>query len=221
MGSFLKNQASIIRLVLLLGLSSAICTAMLYVRNHYIQSGMFLWLIRPNLILAWIPLIFALGIHLLWQWRQKVNVMMLILAVPWLLFLPNAPYIVTDIVHLTYIKENVPPQLDVLMHVFTSFTGLFLGFVALYLVHEIVAASLNKLWGWLFALFVQILCGIGVYFGRFLRWNSWDFFYAPQQIIADLERVINDWVAAAFVGGFSMFLICTYAVFVSCVRLRK
>lgn len=52
-----------------------------------------------NLFLAWIPLIFALAAWLLIQRRTWMPVILLLLA-GWLLFLPNAAYIITDLIHL-------------------------------------------------------------------------------------------------------------------------
>lgn len=59
------------------------------------SHGYLLW----NLVLAWIPLLFAVALG--WARRLQLGGLALVaLGAGWLLFLPNAPYMVTDLVHL-------------------------------------------------------------------------------------------------------------------------
>src|SRR6187455_2811618 len=53
-----------------------------------------------NLFLAWMPLFFALTAVCLAQTRPQRRGWFLSAAVAWLLFFPNAPYILTDLIHL-------------------------------------------------------------------------------------------------------------------------
>ena len=60
------------------------------------------------------------------------------------------------------------------MLIWFAFTGLFLGMVSLFLMQEILRREFGRWFGWGFVLVVASLTSIGVYMGRFLRWNSWD-----------------------------------------------
>lgn len=60
-----------------------------------------------------------------------------------------------------------------------SFTGLFLGMVSLFLMQEIVRREFGRWFGWGFVLLVAALTTVGIYMGRFLRWNSWDILGNP------------------------------------------
>ncbi len=88
------------RLVVLVGLggASALCLGLELVREHrYALDFRFLvW----NLFLAWIPLLLSLGVYDAYRRGRSLLWLSPMLAL-WLLFLPNAPYIVTDFVHLS------------------------------------------------------------------------------------------------------------------------
>ncbi len=92
----------------------------------------------------------------------------------WLIFFPNAPYILTDFQHLSAPGEGFPVWYDVLLLMWAAFTGLFLGMISLFMMQEIVRREFGRWAGWGFVLLVTGLTAIGVYMGRFLRWNSWD-----------------------------------------------
>jgi uncharacterized membrane protein len=143
-----------------------------------------------NLLLAWLPVFFALAVTRLHQRGETRRFRFWFCALLWLLFLPNAPYIVTDFVHL---KERAPVPLwfDILTLMNFAWTGVLLGFVALYLVHRIVAAEWGAVRGWLFVAVMLGLTGLGVYVGRFLRWNSWDFLISPLDVTIDIVQIFS------------------------------
>jgi len=63
-----------------------------------------------NLFLAWIPLVYAFLAYRLHQ--SHFNKLLIVpgivgCALIWLLFLPNAPYLLTDLIHLRVIDNNL------------------------------------------------------------------------------------------------------------------
>jgi uncharacterized membrane protein len=163
----------------LLAAGSAMCIAMVAGRTLYSHTHHFQTLVW-NLFLAWIPLLLAALIYRIATRRADLTRWILVpAALVWLLFFPNAPYIVTDLVHLGQYHDNVPGWFDVMLVAWFAWTGLLLGVVSLRLMQEIVARARGSRVGWLFVVLVTAAGSLGIYVGRFLRWNSWTVFQAP------------------------------------------
>jgi uncharacterized membrane protein len=133
-------------------------------------------------------------------------------AFAWLVFFPNAPYILTDLQHLGNPKPDVPLWFDMLLIIWFAWTGLLLGLVSLFLMHGIVIREFGRVTGWGFVLAVGVLSSLGVYIGRFLRWNSWDLFLQPLVRISDLMYYAAhpSMRSILFIGGFSAFFLFIY-----------
>jgi len=163
----------------LLGLGSAMCVALVAGRGLYSHTHHFQTLVW-NLFLAWIPLVLSALIYRASTRRGDVTRWILApVAIVWLLFFPNAPYIVTDLVHLGQYPDNIPGWYDVMLVAWFAWTGLLLGVVSLRLMQEIVAHARGSRVGWAFVVLVTAAGSIGIYAGRFLRFNSWNVFQAP------------------------------------------
>ena len=163
----------------LLGSASAMCLALVLGRSAYSHTSHFQFLVW-NLFLAWIPLVLAAVIYRVATRRGDLARLIIVpVAIVWLLFFPNALYIVTDFVHLGQFHDHVPGWFDVMLIAWYAWTGLLLGVVSLRLMQEIAARAAGNIAGWLLVVFVTAAGSVGIYFGRFLRWNSWDVFQAP------------------------------------------
>ena len=174
-----------------------------------------------NLFLAWVPLGFALVAELGWRghWSRAR------LTVPlagWLVFFPNAPYVVTDVIHLQE-REGSPLWFDALILFSTGLAGLLVGFVSLRMVQLIVTASFGRIAGWATSVGVLALSGFGIYLGRFGRYNSWDLLSRPRTLLYDVRSVALDpqsngrTIAISVV--FSAFLAVTYLAMVAIGQL--
>lgn len=156
-----------------LAAGSAVALGVLALRAVAVGHLSFAYLVW-NLFLAWIPL----GLALVAVRRSLWLPLRALALLAWLVFLPNAFYLVTDLIHLRE-RPPVPLWLDALVFQMFAFQGVLLGFVALYAVQAVVERRAGALAAWGFALAVLLLCGLGVCIGRFLRWNSWDLFLDP------------------------------------------
>ncbi len=165
-------------LLLILALSSALSVALSIFRIWYSGTRYYIFL-NWNLMLAWIPLALA---FLLWQLDRKPGhrprLLMLVVFSSWFLFFPNSPYIVSDLIHITF-RNNVPVWFDTIMIFSFAWNGLILGFVSLWIVQQLTARWFGSVVSWLFAAFVLTATGFGIYLGRFQRWNSWDVLVDP------------------------------------------
>ena len=157
----------------LLAGASVVCVALVRFRATMTGSLHYTFLVW-NLFLAWIPFSIAYITYITSVRRRWLYVIVPASAFLWLIFFPNAPYILTDLQHLSNAGVDVPVWYDVIMLIWFSFTGLFLGMVSLFLMQEIVRREFGRWFGWGFVLAAAGLTSIGVYMGRFLRWNSWD-----------------------------------------------
>jgi uncharacterized membrane protein len=161
--------------VVSLALASVGCVGLVVVRNLYTGTDNFRYL-AWNLLLAWVP--FVLAVLFYDGQRRGMRLPALAaLGALWLAFFPNAPYIVTDFVHLS--RDPLSPLwFDGLTIGAFAATGLLLGLGSLYLVQSAVRREL----GWLVVGASLVLGSIGVYLGRFVRLNSWDFFTNPHYV---------------------------------------
>jgi uncharacterized membrane protein len=176
-----------------------------------------------NLFLAWIPLGLALivydgarrGMHGAW---------LLALGGLWLLFFPNAPYLMTD---LKYLREfdGAPLWYDAVMAGSAAVAGLALGFLSLFLIHSVAQRRFGAVWAWVGVWAMLLLSSIGVFLGRFQRFNSWDVFTDPKPILADLGKGLSDPLnypkVLALTIVFSGFLVGSYAVFYALARFSR
>jgi uncharacterized membrane protein len=140
----------------------------------------------------------------------------LLLSLFWLVFFPNAPYMVTDFYHLDP-RPPVPLWFDISLIAIFAFTGFFLTIASLRSIHKIVEGYFGKIIGWIFALIVINLASLGVYLGRFQRYNSWDILIEPKSVIKEIvTNLVNPLENLGFVGFtlmFSSILLVTYLMF--------
>jgi uncharacterized membrane protein len=114
-----------------------------------------------------------------------------LLSVAWLLFFPNAPYILTDLFHLR-LKTAMPVWFDLVLILSFAWTGLLFGFLSLWDIERLWSQSVRKTYVTFLSTGLLFAGSFGIYIGRYLRWNSWDAIPEPFNLIYDIgERIIN------------------------------
>ena len=197
--------------------ASALCVALLEIRVRETGSSYYRFLIW-NLILAWVPLVIAVVAYA--RARRGVGPLVWVLLVPWLLFFPNAPYLLTDFIHLD--EGPAPLWYDALMLSAFAWTGLMLGFGSLYLVQLILRRAFGAAIAWTAVLAALGLASVGVYIGRFIRFNSWDALLHPLRVAEVVREQLGSVplrTAEALVA-LTTFLAVGYLVFYSFAGLR-
>jgi uncharacterized membrane protein len=167
--------------------ASALCVATVEFRGHHTGDPYYRFLVW-NLFLAWVPFAFALAAYLLARRRTGPGVVLL--GVLWLLFFPNAPYILTDFIHLSE-SPAAPLWYDALMIASFAWTALLLGFASLYLMQTIWRRAAGPAVAWLGVVAALALASFGVYLGRFLGFNSWDALVRPRLIVEVIREDIE------------------------------
>jgi uncharacterized membrane protein len=174
-----------------LAVASSGCLLMIALRVAVTGSIRYTFLLW-NLFLAWIPYILALLARRIAAGRNvtaPVKPVAILLAVAWLFFYPNAPYILTDFIHVIrtplrvqphpLITENALLWYDIILNSSFAFLGHIIGLISLLILHRTISQKFSRRWGWGFAVVAILLAGYGIYLGRFERLNSWDIVQEP------------------------------------------
>ncbi len=197
----------------LLVASSGLALGVLWLRFQLTDHWYFLFLVW-NLFLAWVP----------WAISQVLTVKKIPLSLQlpllglWLLFFPNAPYILTDLFHLRP-RAGLPLWFDLLLILSFAWAGLMWGFASLRTIEQHIFRSWSRHLAPLLTFATLYLSAYGVYLGRYLRFNSWDLAHRPASI---LMEIADTWLhpmahldTVGFTAGFGSFLLVAYGLYVA------
>lgn len=188
----------------------AFCTGLLLVRAKLTQSVFYFFLLW-NLFLAWLP--FAVSSCLsgnIGLIRNKYSLFAVFFI--WLVLYPNAPYIITDFIHLRH-EHTVPLWFDLLLLMSFSGCGLWFGLQSMSDMFTIFRLRFTKASAWAIVTCTAYLSGFGIYLGRFLRYNSWDVVQKPVQLTNDIHTAFTHSPAPGITLGFGTFLLLAFYIF--------
>jgi len=195
----------------MLTLSMTFSVLMVIMRIAYTGQYTFMWLVW-NLFLAWVP-------YALTTWVQQkpafsVNRWKLAgLFFIWLLFIPNSFYILTDLFHLGS-QNNMPLWYDLALIISFAWNGLLLGILSVRQMEKILQPYLGGKHELFFIYPIMWLNALGVYIGRYLRFNSWDIITNPFDLITDIISMLWHPLQYKDVWGmvacFSVFMTLVY-----------
>lgn len=152
-----------------------------------------------------------------------VWVVLVAFGVLWLLLLPNAAYLVTEL-NLTHRKagENVPLWYDIVLVLTLAMSGVLntlanvaiaqLGYAAV--TNPDAQAARQDPGSWVMAGGVLLLVAVGIYLGRYVRFNSWDLLH-PSSFVRKLTGHFRVGANARSAVGF----VLTHAVFLGILYL--
>jgi uncharacterized membrane protein len=183
------------------------------------QQGGIAW----NLFLAWIPFVVALLVHERPTLAPSTPAFAAACLL-WLVFLPNAPYLVTD---LKYVGGHggVPVLYDLVLLSAAAWAGLLLGLTSLFFMHVVWRRLIGVARAWAFVVAVLALSSFGIYLGRVQRWNSWDLVTRPGSLLGQIAEGLLEPESHARPMGLTVlltsFLLASYLVFYSFARLSS
>jgi uncharacterized membrane protein len=185
----------------------AFIAVLISARIIYSGNNLYLFLVW-NLFLAWVPYAISIAFE---NSITKSKTLQLILFCSWLLFFPNALYIVTDIIH---VKETqaVPVWFDAVLLFLASFTGLALAFISILNVEKLLQHYFSKKTISVIIISLLFIGSFGVYLGRFQRWNSWDVLHNPLALAADILHRFTSPFTHTKTWGVTFLLTGLYAV---------
>jgi uncharacterized membrane protein len=211
---YLQNNQKV---ALLAFISGAAMTLLLF--RMLLQDWGFIFL-AWNLFLAWVPLLF-----IKWVWEQEVRRqapfgLLMVYLLVWLLFFPNAPYIITDLKHLRAVPEHMI-WYDALMIFTFSVAGFLTGLYSIRIVHRIITLRWNERLAWTSVAMAMLMSGFGVFLGRYGRWNSWDIITQPGALARGIFASLRDPLAIKHTLTFSFVLMLLYFAFHIFAELKQ
>lgn len=146
-------------------------------------------------------------------------------------FFPNSVYMITDFIHISNDKfmwiveverhsldSGVVYGRDIIIWAKLLIIGigfifaLLVGLESFYIFEQNLKEVTSKGLSFTGVLLVSLLSGIGVYIGRFLRFNSWDILFNPIQLIKQIVISIDSF-SIQFVTTFTIFIIGCYILY--------
>ncbi|MCT4582873.1 MAG: DUF1361 domain-containing protein [Flavobacteriales bacterium] len=181
----LQANLSDYKVHVLLALMTGFCLLLSILRVYLSGSFYFLFLVW-NLFLAAVP--YSITLLISSQSKSRVQLFKIIgVSIIWLLFFPNAPYILTDLFHLRLITD-FPKWFDLILIISYAWTGLLLGFLSLLKIEDLYRSYLSNKQIGIFSSLILFVASFGIYLGRYLRWNSWDVLNNPQGLLYDISN---------------------------------
>jgi uncharacterized membrane protein len=175
-------EKTAVRQVAILSLMSLILVGYHMILNRSVE----LWYLPWNLFLAWVPLGLALvAIRAsLPSWGRALAI------IAWLAFLPNAFYILTDIIHIGD-TTRFSQTYDALVFCTTLAAGYAAGLISLRIIDRYFFKKYSRHLRLSALVATALLCSIAIYIGRILRWNSWDLIVHPWNVLVDTMRIFT------------------------------
>ena len=176
------------------------------IKTQQLRGVYLLW----NLFLAWVPLFFILvgrRFSLMSTEMTKIRKIIIYSCLGfWLLFFPNSPYIITDLIHLTDYESPIL-WFDAVSFFIVALAGLATGLYSLFVAHQIVYRLTGNILAWVIMFTSIILSGFGLYLGRFVRFNSWDLFTNPVYLFRKAFQELQNPLAMQTTLVFSLVVI--------------
>ncbi len=189
----------------------AFCLMLVLARVFYTRNLSFVFLFW-NLFLAYLPYFFMKRLAI--TKSRRVKFLLVVLSV---LFLPNAPYILTDLFHLH--KNLIAPMwFDLILISSFALLGLLYFVVSYKLILKYLKENIRtKTLFYTSKIFILLSSGYGIYLGRYLRFNSWDVVSNPITLFSKMaDSVFNSYhikETVAITVVFALFLYLVTSIF--------
>lgn len=173
------------RTVFLLALPSVLCV-FLFICRVIATGSWYYWFLIENLALAWLPLVYAYFLTDSLKTKSWTSWPNLILSFLWLIFLPNAWYVLTDFVHAVPTGQ-INQLYDIVLITSLLIAGFLYGFLSLLMIHRALLKRLSFNASVIIVGAVLLVSSFAIYLGRDLRWSSWDIVANPGGIALDVS----------------------------------
>ncbi len=152
----------------------------LFIRDLILKNNIFDFL-TWNLFLGFLPLFAAWIID---YFDEKLSPFLFLMgSFIWLIFYPNAPYMISDLIHVAEAPDLIHDTFIIFSFAMLS---AFYGFLSLKIMHHLFEKRKGKKIANASIFTALLLSCLGFFMGRILRLNSWDIFTKPLEVIQDV-----------------------------------
>ncbi|HEX6191043.1 MAG TPA: DUF1361 domain-containing protein [Chitinophagaceae bacterium] len=175
-------------------------------------TGKILFLFLPwNLFLAWTPYILSKWLIAKPSDVLKKKILVIVFGT-WILIIPNSFYILTDLFHLQ-LREESTRWFDLTLIFSFAWTGLVLGILSVWQMGKVYRRYFPTQHEIFFIFPIMWLNALGIYIGRYMRFNSWDVITNPLSLFRDISIMVFQPIEHLITWG----MICCYAVFMTII----
>ncbi len=107
----------------------------------------------------------------------------------WLLFLPNAPYMVTDLIHLRDVGPQWMLWYDAMMIFSYALIGIYILVYSLLKMKKQLFQNIN--YQKIFVVIVAIVSSFGIYLGRYIRLSTWEILTQPIYFAENVVEILK------------------------------
>ena len=143
-----------------------------------------------NIFLAFVPFFISSLLLFFYKGYMIKKIILIIGILLWMLFIPNAFYIVTDFIHIGVVR-GVPVLYDIFLLFSSASIGLVLGFNSLFHIEQIIKIKYSSKVASILMGVIVLMISFGVYLGRFLRFDSWDVFINHTALIKNIWSIFS------------------------------
>jgi len=191
----------------LLGYSMLFSILLVIVRVWYSHELVFVFM-PWNLFLAYVPYkLLQISKSYIVASKSKIGFGFIFFV--WLVFIPNAFYMITDLFHL-YQRERVPLWFDLILLMSYAWNGLILGMLSVREMEKMLAVMIPRLHRVIFIMAIMFLNSLGVYLGRYLRFNSWDIVADPFNLVLQMIGMFYHKEPWAMIVSFTVMMSIMY-----------
>ena len=195
---------------------SILLWAIRFIATGSLMHGFLIW----NLFLAYVPYRITNYLDKAVS-KIKDRVTFWLIFFSWLLFIPNSFYIITDLFHLDE-GRSAPQWYDLALIFSFAWNGIILGILSLHKMERVIEEKFNRKIKLLFIYGIMWLNALGIYIGRYLRFNSWDIITNPFGLTADIVYLcvhpFRNFMEWAMIFCFSVLMTFIYLMI---IRLNK
>lgn len=142
-----------------------------------------------NIFLAFVPYFISSFLVILLKEGKLKKIIAVVGIFLWLIFIPNAPYLVTDLIHLST-PRSIPIIYDIFLLFSSAAVGLMLFSHSLFQIEQFIKSRYSRRSSILLITIIMIMISFGVYVGRVLRFNSWDIFINHSSLVNNIWNIV-------------------------------
>lgn len=171
-----------------------------------------------NILLAFLPFFISSVLLLKTNKENIIKPFFIIGFILWFIFLPNAPYVITDFIHLGRI-HSVPVMYDIFLLFTSAAVSLLMGLYSLLHMEKILLLKFSKKVTNIIILIIIFCTSFGVYLGRYFRFNSWDLFTSHRSLISTIWDIFT--TGNNYINVYSYTILFFFFIYISYISFKN